>query len=525
MGLAYCSLFDPQGKELEIENDTILLEETQTYSLKVRDFVNTKVWLNALPLPQQEYGEYCIKIGHWVGKSNLCIDVDGKLHNIPIVVQPRADKLSKDRWFSMLREIEDWLPGATLGGEGGLHGNVDNVGISSPLLADALIPLLPMLKQALKVLINQPRQLDKSIWIEQNLTTIRGCDHETMTWIIQHPDIGAWLDPWKAVELEGNGPPIPIRRTIDSNDHPANQYVAWLIFRITKKLEDTQKIFKKIANSRGGSDETSIWCQARSSRIDLWLSRVLRIIKNSFLSRIERRPASESALLTIFDDPIYARVHAIGRLFLSPLFTLDISEDSFGAAVKPSYSIYEIWCYLALFNILKKYLCDWQWTNSGLDKILSIIGTGSGAFISAKHPSGGQVLNLSFNPRFVSYNARTNQPCWSISNERRPDFVISLKEKETEGAWLFFDAKYRIGRTNLGNAFESVHIYRDALHYDGYGDKCKAGCLLSPSMTTDSEEWFSKDFREKYSTGIWELKPGKGYPSEIAEWIMSKLKN
>ena len=48
-------------------------------------------------------------------------------------------------------------------------------------------------------------------------------------------------------------------------------------------------------------------------------------------------------------------------------------------------------------------------------------------------------------------------------------------------------------------------------------------CLLSPSVVSDSETWFSKDFREKYLAGIWGLKPGKKYNSEIAEWIISTL--
>lgn len=193
------------------------------------------------------------------------------------------------------------------------------------------------------------------------------------------------------------------------------------------------------------------------------------------------------------------------------------------AAVKPSYSIYEIWCYLALFSLLKKHLKDWTWSNGGLRKLLSITGTGAGAKLSAVSPSGDMVLDVLFNPVFVSYYAHKDQDRWSLSSERRPDFVISLKKNRIEGRWIFFDAKYRVGRRNLEDAFQSVHIYRDSLRYDEYGGKCSAGCLLSPSMSPDSKQWFSKEYIDAYLSGVWELKPGKEYGSEMAEWIMAML--
>ncbi len=523
MGVVTTSVFDLSGNEIPLQDGSLFLEEACSYNLSIVGSAHVSAWLDVCSLSELEQGTFRIDIGHWVGESELKIDAEGKLHHIPVFVQPRAEKLSESRWFTMLREIEDWLPGATLGAEGGLLGSVGSIGVGTSFLVEALVPLLPVLEKALKVLINQPCQLDKSIWIEQDLTKIRECRRETMTWIAQHPEVGAWLDPWKSVELEGYGPKIPVRISIDSIDHPANRYVAWLLYRIRKKLLEIRAILDRIASSRTGSDETAVWSEARSLRITTWLGRIDKVIKNSFLSRIERKPASESALLTIFDDPVYARIHSMGRLFLSPLFTLEKEESDLSAAVKPSYSIYEIWCYLALFNLLKKHLKDWMWSNVGLRKLLSITGTGAGVKLSAVSPSGDMVLELLFNPVFVSYHARKEQDRWSLTGERRPDFVISLKRDEMKGAWLFFDAKYRVGRSNLTDAFQSVHIYRDSLRYEGYGGKSRAGCLLSPSMTLDSKQWFAKDFRDQYSIGIWEQKPGENYGSTMAEWIMSTL--
>jgi hypothetical protein len=521
--LGVVTLFDLSGNEIPLEDGGLLLEEFRSYNLVVTGSDSAKAWLDVLPLNPQAQGQFRIDIGHWVGETNLKIDTEGEFYEIPIFVQPRAEKLSESRWFVMLREIETWLPGATLGAEGGLLGRVGISGIASPLLAEALVPVLPVLEKALKTLINQPRQLDKGIWIEQSLTKIRGGCREMIAWISQNPEIGMWLDPWKAVELDGHGPKIPLRRSIDSVDHPANQYVAWLLFQIIKKLEEVQNFLNKIANSRLGSDETSVWCEARALRIDASVTRLKRLVKNSFLSRIDRRPASDSALLTVLDDPVYARIHSMGRLFLSPLFNFEKSEDAIRAAVKPSFTIYEFWCYLALFNLLKTHLHGWVWNNKDLGKLLSLTGTGTGALFSASSPSGDMVLELLFNPVFVSYHAHKNQARWSLSGERRPDFLISLKKNGTEGTWIFLDAKYRVGRSNIENAFQTIHIYRDSLRYDGYQGKCRAGFLLSPSMTTDAKKWFSDEFKNEHLAGVWELKPGKEYGPEMAEWIMALL--
>ena len=92
---------------------------------------------------------------------------------------------------------------------------------------------------------------------------------------------------------------------------------------------------------------------------------------------------------------------------------------------------------------------------------------------------------------------------------------MSSSTLKREGRWIFLDAKYRVGRRNLEDAFQSVHIYRDSLRYDGYGGTCKAGCLLSPSTSPGSELWFSQEYRNDYLSGVWELKPGKECGPEL----------
>ena len=86
----------------------------------------------------------------------------------------------------------------------------------------------------------------------------------------------------------------------------------------------------------------------------------------------------------------------------------------------------------------------------------------------------GEVLTL--NPRFPSNDvaAPTHGP-HSISAERRPDLCLTLSRGGTP-TWLVLDAKYRVGRTHLGRAMASAHIYRDALRWKDAGGRARRAC-------------------------------------------------
>lgn len=91
-----------------------------------------------------------------------------------------------------------------------------------------------------------------------------------------------------------------------------------------------------------------------------------------------------------------------------------------------------------------------------------------------------------------------------------------------EGSWFCLDSKYRVTVTNLSEAFESVHIYKDSLRYDGFGGRCRGCLLLSPSKTKDTDAWLSPSFSEEHKAGIWGLRPRvEGNP--LARFLCSQL--
>ncbi len=499
------------------------LEETREYEVVFDGEIEAcqVFWGNVL-LEPDSMGRLSIRPGYWVGDAELRIEGSAEPLSVPVRVQPREEKLPDSLWVAMLQDLETWLPGVSTGIEGGRDGQVGETGVSVPLIAEALIPVIATFERAIRAILEFPRRLDVSVLDDVPLRMVRRVDRETLNWVSRHPEFHAHLDPWKSLELTEQQPTLPQRKTIDILDHPANRYMSWLIRRVENVLRKTAEGLESASNANP-TDDNVFWCHSRAKRLREGADRIFRIWKTSFLSDIPNEPLSEAALLVVLDDPAYTRVHKIGRLFINPLFQFNNEGTKPQASVRPSFSIYELWCFLTIGEQLKQLLPDWNYVSSGMKNLLGYSATGEGAIHRLTDQKCDKIEVL-FNATFSSYFSRSGKSRWSISAERRPDIIVSFKSEQHEGKWVSLDAKYRVGRNNLSDAFSSAHIYRDALRYTGYGGQCLASVLLSPSKSDDSLEWFADEYLETYHEGIWELKPGL-FRGEIGQWLIRLLLN
>lgn len=499
------------------------LEETRSYEVVFDGVMEAcQVFWGGVLLAPDSKGCLSIRPGHWIGDSELRIEGSSEILSVPVRVQPRVEKLPDVHWIAILQDLEAWLPGATTGIEGGKEGQVGDAGVTAPFIAEALIPVIAAFERAIKALLEYPRRLDVSVLEDVPLRMVRRVDRETLNWVSRHPEFQKHLDPWKSLELTEQQPTLPQRKTIDILNHPANRYISWLIRRVEKVLRNTAEGLES-ASKANETDDNVFWCSSRAKRLRDGADRILRIWRTSFLSNIPGEPLTEAALLVVLDDPIYTRVHKIGRLFINPLFQLNQDGEKPQASVRPSFAIYELWCFLAIGEQLKQLLPEWKCVTTGLKNLLGPFSTGEGALHRLTSQNGKRIEVL-FNATFVNYFSRTKNTRWSISGVRRPDIIVSFKTGQIEGKWVSLDAKYRVGCNNLSDAFSSVHIYRDALRYTGYGGPCQASVLLSPSQSDDTMEWFSDEYLETYREGIWELKPGLA-GCGLGEWLIKLLLN
>lgn len=503
------TVVDAKGEALPSEDDRWLLEESRVYVIGGVEHVEC----DDRKLPATA-GGFEFDTGHAIGRRVLVWRAGAQTGRAVLEIRPRSDKLEPEAWLLLIDDLESWLPSVTVGFEGTRHGQVGTQGRSAGWFAEALLPLAPLLLRAVKDLTSHLRIRTLTHLANEPFRRARKASRETMAFMARHPDAAVWLDRWASVERRGQPPLVPLRSTYETLDHPANSYMRWLLRRVELALALAATRLESI----GGDAEIQAWCASRASRLRQTSTELAELVRRSPLGSVTPAPPTDAALAVVLDDPRYARVQAIARRFLLPRFTPTASSDT-PASVRPSYGLFELWCLLALQRSLSA-AGDLEWKSVGLANLLNATGSGGGFRFIGKGKDG--TLRLDFNRTFASYTNRKKRGLWSLSGERRPDFLVSWQPANgARASWIFLDAKYRVGR-NLVDAFESLHIYRDALRWAGGGDKAQGGVLLAPARTDSTEAFFSAGYRADFGIGAFELRPG-GDTTALAEWIRDRL--
>ena len=513
------------AREISQARDVLLLEEARTYLVSARPGATApRAWLGARALPRDDAtGAFTMQIGQWVGSSTLCVTDDAGDVRLAVEVLPRAEKLDPAAWLALLNDLESWTPGLAVGLEGGGVGDVGNAGTTAPVLAAALLPLVPALVEAVRAIASAPREHAVPAREDIRLRNVRRAARDTLQWMARHPAAAAALDPWVAARAGAQDPYVPQNITQEALDHPVNRYLAWLITRVTHVLAKLAGELSAAATAvRGSRPDTADWCQARAIVAVRAADELRSLLRRTVFGALTPAPATEAALLAVQDDPAYARAHACARPFLSPRFRLPDAASPTPAAVRPSFDLYELWVFLAVQRALGEVLRDWTWKWHPQPRDALLAGLGVKSRFTAVRADGARI-QLVFNLTFRGYLAGRDGARFSLSRERRHDLVLTYAPPAGAPTWMFLDAKYRVSRENLGDAFESAHLYRDSLRWPAFGGPCRGGLLLVPAMAKECEPWFEKGFREAYGIGVWRLTPGEPASAALAEVLLTML--
>jgi hypothetical protein len=311
-------LVDIRGDLVALADDTFVVEEARTYRLRAPGAAS--VWLGEVALARTAAGHYEVVLGHYVGSLSLRLAApDGSVVHHRVDVRPRTNKLPPGLWLKLLTELEAGLAGLSVGALGPTQGAVDTRGVSAPLLVSALLPLIPALIAALRAILDAPRWIDREHQDERQLHECRRIDSSTLAWIGRHPDVGRWLDGWRASELLGRPPRVPISSTLGTLDHPVNRTVAWLTHQVVKQLIAVADRLDELA----AKIDDPVWCRGRATRARGAADQLCRLRDRSWLRGVPPEPPSEAAFLVLADDPTYARFHRIARRFCVPMFRLE----------------------------------------------------------------------------------------------------------------------------------------------------------------------------------------------------------
>ncbi len=513
------TIFDTNNHPARFEGGVWLLEEARRWRVRVEGGPCTAA-LEGLPLAwTADINGFWVDAPFAVGALTLAVQHPEGTTQVPLRIAPAGQKLDPAAWMAMLHDLEAWLGGITTGGEGPRQGAVGHEGARSPFLVEAILPLVVVFEEALAQVLAQPRTRAEDRRRDTPLHQTRAADQETVSWLARHPAAARWVRPENTEAGNGPLPTLPQRSTTDTLDHPANRHLAWLVGRVTKTLEQAGHELLRYNGSE--LNDNGAWARARANAAFVAAQRVQTIWRRSALRGVAPSAASEGALLVVVDHPLYGRVHRIGRRILQTRFLLG---DAAQVATRPSFTLYELWCFYRLPQVLSAAVAHWElrWEWKKVRQLLRHDHTFNGTQAIGTGSRNQQVI-VDFNRTFPGYFSRKsdNHP-HSLSGERRPDFVVRVNDSERKH-WFVLDAKYRAGAANLGSAMASAHIYRDALLWEEYGGKPRKGFLLAPKKSDKVADWFAPPFQNKHGFGMLELRPGADVSSEAMTILRSTM--
>lgn len=248
--------------------------------------------------------------------------------------------------------------------------------------------------------------------------------------------------------------------TYDTNE---NRFVKFILKATIRKLEDFVVRYKKSVKN----PEETVLLEA-----DRMIRKVRNVLNTSFLRDVSEYSVAQSMSLVFGMAPGYRELY---KYYLMMQRGLSVHGDFFRISVKDTAQLYEYWCFIKLFTLLKN---QYQLIspdiikidNSGITITLVKGKRSKARFIN---PKTGEQITLVYNPGETKTQT-VNQ---------KPDNVLELEKKGTEVSYKYvFDAKYRIEQEpdsyypdeNPGPKLDDIntmHRYRDSIVYENKESK------------------------------------------------------
>jgi hypothetical protein len=499
------SLEYDDGRPLAPVRDGLVLDEYRTYVVRGADAAE---W-NGVALSARN-DTFVLETGSAAGRHRLTARREDTAITASLEVRPSPLKLSADEWLQMLNELEAWIAAASSGLGGGRASGIAGGGAAPGWLVEALLPLVPALVAAVRALSDNLRSRKTTPLEYHTLWSSRAAATETVSWLGRHPLAASWVVQGVGEAFAGPPPRILTRGLGRDLDHPVNRAVRWILGRVARAIDASAEVLMA-----AGPDFRD-WCDVRAGALRAASGLLRQTVAQSALNVINPQAPTEAAMAVLLGEPHYARVVGLARPFLALSITTDETEAA--VPMRPTYGLYEVWCLATVSKALEAVYPSMVWSVQGVSQLLRPGHTGSGFVTTGS--SGEEHIELRFNARFRSFHASPHGR-FSITAERRPDLVIGHRGAGKAPAWLFLDAKYRVG-SNLLEAFDSAHIYRDSLRWDEFGGQPACGALLSPAESPETTVYFREDYRARYGLGAFALRPGHSTQA-LTDWIAGQL--
>lgn len=278
-------------------------------------------------------------------------------------------------------------------------------------------------------------------------------DSRSEKWLQKHPKY-----------LKRNGDAILVDRVLSARkqityDTQENRLVKFMLRSTIRRINDFSKRYIKSTQN----PDQNILSGARKMEQELQ-----RILSASFLAEVSEYSAAQSMSLVFGMAPGYRELY---KYYLMLQNGISVGGDVFRMSVRETAQLYEYWCFIKLYSILREHY------ELKSPDIIKVDRKGVTVDLVKGRPSRITFLNTQTGEQFyLAYNPAESK---TQTVNQKPDNVLELEKKGSKTAYKYvFDAKYRIESnpdgsfypdTNPGPKVDDIntmHRYRDSIVYE-----------------------------------------------------------
>lgn len=283
-------------------------------------------------------------------------------------------------------------------------------------------------------------------------------DSRSEKWLQKHPEY-----------LKRNGETILADRVLsvrkqNTFDTQENRLVKFMLQSTIRRVNDFRKRYTKSTQNPD---------QSIMSRIGKMEQELQRILSASFLSTVSEYCAAQSMSLVFDMAPGYRELY---KYYLMLQNGISVSGEIFHMSVRETSQLYEYWCFIKLYSILRD-----RYELKSPD-IIKVDRKGVTVDLVKGRPSRITFLNTHTGEQFyLAYNPSESK---TQTVNQKPDNVLELEKKGSKTAYKYvFDAKYRIENQPDGvfypdtkpgpkiDDINTMHRYRDSIVYENTDSK------------------------------------------------------
>lgn len=373
----------------------------------------------------------------------------------------------------------------------------------------AALAMMPAWSRALSAVAASPRRRARDVPRLVPLSRLRQVDSALERWFARHPAAR------QALREPDAGQHVMDSMTLLSVDHPANRTTALWIERVVRALEGAQGALA-VASPRGLSEVAE-----RAPVLLIAASSGALSAARSWRRRGPWRGVSSAlpdheTLMALLDDPLYARVHRLSRALLSSSLLPRWGEGVAWRASGESVSLYGVWAFLELCEVLARHFSDWSWRRVGFEALWA---DEEGQVRLEGRSQAGDTLALWWRPGFVAVERGSASPRRDLSGVGGAPLALTAHFEGSAPVWMALSSGGDPEGAGL-RARRVSHERREGLWWEGFGGRPVGSAWLDDGGGQRPSGWGDEEFWRRYGVGWSSLVPGESRgQSCLAHWM------